>query len=277
VGEGGDEVSVARFIADQRTSYRVPVAVCCAILGLSAGWFYKWIKTPVTGQLSRRRDLDAKVSELFETSGRTYGSPRIHRDLVEAGWRVGENTVADSMRRQGLFGRKPKRSKGLTRQDKRAAKFPDLLRRDFTAAAPNQRGCGDITEIPTGEGKLYLATVIDLYSRRLLACPISEHPNAELAGVAIKIAAAVRGGCDTINGVIFHTDRGSTGEFQRSSQHLELRGGSWCREQGRCSRRRVRSRVVVVGSGRRIGRCGRRCVRPGGRCRPGRLSVRSGG
>jgi putative transposase len=210
VGEGGDEVSVARFIADQRTSYRVPVAVCCAILGLSAGWFYKWIKTPVTGQLSRRRDLDAKVSELFETSGRTYGSPRIHRDLVEAGWRVGENTVADSMRRQGLFGRKPKRSKGLTRQDKRAAKFPDLLRRDFTAAAPNQRWCGDITEIPTGEGKLYLATVIDLYSRRLLACPISEHPNAELAGVAIKIAAAVRGGCDTINGVIFHTDRGST-------------------------------------------------------------------
>ena len=75
-----------------------------------------------------------------------------------------------------------------------------------------------MTEIPTGEGKLYLATVLDLYSRRLLACPISEHPDAELAADAIKIAAAVRGGRATIEGVIFHTDRGSTytaGDFTR--------------------------------------------------------------
>jgi len=210
VGEGGDEVSVARFIADQRTYYRVPVAVCCAILGLSAGWFYKWIKNPVTAQVARRRNLDAGVLAMFEASDRTYGSPRIHRDLLEAGWTVGKNTVADSMRRQGLFGRKPKRSKGLTRQDRAAAKFPDLLNRDFSAPAPNLKWCGDITEIPTGEGKLYLATVIDLYSRRLLACPISEHPNAELATDAIKIAAASRGGRDAIENVIFHTDRGST-------------------------------------------------------------------
>jgi len=203
-------VSVARFIADQRTYYRVPVAVCCAILGLSAGWFYKWIKNPVTAQVARRRNLDAGVLAMFEASDRTYGSPRIHRDLLEAGWTVGKNTVADSMRRQGLFGRKPKRSKGLTRQDRAAAKFPDLLNRDFSAPAPNLKWCGDITEIPTGEGKLYLATVIDLYSRRLLACPISEHPNAELATDAIKIAAASRGGRDAIENVIFHTDRGST-------------------------------------------------------------------
>jgi hypothetical protein len=132
VGEGGDEVSVARFIADQRTFYRVPVAVCCAILGISIGWFYKWIKTPVSDQLRRRCELDAKVRELFAASGRTYGSPRIHRDLLEAGWRVGENTVADSMHRQGLFGRKPKRRKGLTKQDRAAPKFADLLRRDFS-------------------------------------------------------------------------------------------------------------------------------------------------
>jgi putative transposase len=210
VGEGGDEVSVARFIADQRTLYRVPVAVCCAILGLSVGWFYKWVKAPVTGQQRRRADLDAAVAEMFKASKRTYGSPRIHADLLQAGWTVGENTVADSMRRQGLQGRKPKRSNGLTRQDRAAAKFPDLLHRDFSAPAANLKWCGDITEIPTGEGKLYLATVIDLYSRRLLACPISEHPNAELATDAIKIAAASRGGRDAIENVIFHTDRGST-------------------------------------------------------------------
>jgi len=210
VGEGGDEVSVARFIADQRTFYRVPVAVCCAILGLSASWFYKWVKAPVTAQITRRRELDAEIVELFNASGRTYGSPRIHRDLLEAGWQVGENTVADSMSRQGLFGRKPKRRKGLTKQDKTAAKFPDLLKRDFTAPVPNRKWCGDITEIPTGEGKLYLATVIDLYSRRLLACPMSEHPDRWLAMDAIKIAAAVRGGRQKIDGVTFHTDRGST-------------------------------------------------------------------
>lgn len=203
-------MSVARFIADQRTFYRVPVAVCCAILGLSVGWFYKWIKAPVTSQLRRRRDLDVAVRQMFGDSGGTYGSPRIHRDLLEAGWSVGENTVADSMRRQGLFGRKPKRRRGLTKQDKAAAKLPDLLRRDFTAPAPNRKWCGDITEIPTDEGKLYLATVLDLFSRKLLACPTSEHPDAELACGAIKIAAAVRGGRPAIEGVIFHSDRGST-------------------------------------------------------------------
>ena len=116
------------------------------------------------------------------------------------------NTVADSMRRQGLKGREVKRNRGLTRQDRTAPKFPDLLKRDFTAAAINSRWVGDMTEIPTDEGKLYLATVIDLCSRRLLAAPTSEHPNAELAGDAIKMATAVRGGAANITGVIFHTD-----------------------------------------------------------------------
>jgi len=203
-------VSVARFIADQRTFYRVPYAVCCAILGISVSWFYKWINRPVPGRQRRRAELDAEVLRLFNDSEWTYGSPRIHADLLGAGWTVGVNTVAESMRRQGLQGRKPKHSKGLTRQDRKAPKFADLLRRDFTAPAPNVKWCGDMTEIPTEEGKLYLATVLDLYSRRLLACPTSEHPNAQLAADAIKIAAAVRGGRASIDGVIFHTDRGST-------------------------------------------------------------------
>jgi putative transposase len=210
VGEGGDEVSVARFIADQRTMFRVPHALCCRILGLSESWFYKWINRGPTDREQRRGELDAKVRELFEASKGTYGSPRIHADLIEAGWSVSVNTVAESMRRQGLQGRKPKRSKGLTKQDGNAPKFPDLLRRDFTASALNQKWCGDMTEIPTDEGKLYLATVLDLFSRKLLACPTSEHPNAELACDAIKIAAATRGGRANIDGVIFHSDRGST-------------------------------------------------------------------
>jgi len=82
----------------------------------------------------------------------------------------------------------------LTRQDKTAPKFPDLLKRDFTAAAINTRWVRDITEILTAEGKLYLATVLDLCSRRQLDAPTSEHPNAELACDAIRMAVAVRGG-----------------------------------------------------------------------------------
>jgi putative transposase len=114
------------------------------------------------------------------------------------------------MRRQGLQGRRPKHRKGLTRQDAKAPKFPDLVHRDFTAMAPNVRWCGDVTEIPTDEGKLYLATVLDLFSRKLLACPTSAHPDAERVCDAIKIAAAVRGGRAAVDGVVFHTDRGST-------------------------------------------------------------------
>ena len=139
----------------------------------------------------------------FSTSG-----PAV-KPLLEAGWSVGENTVADSMRRQGLFGRKPKRRRGLTKQDRAAAKFPDLLKRDFSSPAPNRKWCGDMTEIPTDEGKLYLATVLDLGSRRLPGFAIGEHHDSPLAKAALCMAAAVRGG--DIAGVIFHTDKG--GEY----------------------------------------------------------------
>jgi transposase InsO family protein len=210
VGEGGDEVSVARFIADQRTNYRVPHTLTCLLLGVSLAWFYKWLDRPPTSRQQRRADVDAAVAAMFDDAKGLHGSPRLHADLRPAGWVVTERTVADSMRRQGLVARKVKHRRGLTKQDKTAPRFPDLVRRDFTAPAPNLRWCGDITEIPTGDGKLYLATVIDLYSRRLLAAATSLRCDAELCEQAIKIAVAVRGGQSMINNVVFHTDRGST-------------------------------------------------------------------
>ncbi|MBS4728543.1 IS3 family transposase [Mycobacterium sp. SM1] len=219
-------MSVARFIADQRTVHRVPHTVCCALLGVSVSWFYKWLDREPTERQRRRARLDARVAELLERSQRTYGSPRIHADLLAEGWKVSVNTVADSMRRHGLAGRKPKRPRGLTRQDKKAPKFPDLLKRDATAAAPNRAWCGDITEIPTDEAKLSLASVLELCGRRLLACPMSEHPDAELASDAIKMAVAVRGGRAAIAGVIFHTDRGSTytaNDFTKLCRKLGVR------------------------------------------------------
>jgi transposase InsO family protein len=208
-------VSVARFITDQRTNYQVPHTLTCLLLGVSLAWFYKWVQRaqepgPHTGTERRRSEVDVAVAQAFTGARGLHGSPRLHLDLRESGWLVSEKTVADSMRRQGLVARRIRRRHGLTRQDKTAPKFPDLLKRDFTAAAPNTRWVGDMTEIRTAAGKLYLATVIDLYSRRLLGAATGLHPDADLACQAIKMAVTARGGADRIRGVIFHTDRGST-------------------------------------------------------------------
>jgi transposase InsO family protein len=209
-------VSVARFVADQRTNYRVPHAKTCQWLGLSESWFYKWLQRAGdpdglhTATDRRRAEVDAAVAKAFKAARGLHGSPRLWADLRDAGWLISEKTVAESMRRQGLVARKIRRRNGLTRQDKTAPKFPDLVKRDFAADAPNTKWVGDMTEIPTAAGKLYLATVIDLFSRKLLGAATGLHPDAELACQAIQMAVAARGGAATIDGVIFHTDRGST-------------------------------------------------------------------
>ena len=205
-------MSVASFIASQRTDHGVSHAKCCRWLGVSESWFYKWHDREPTARQQRRGELGAAVHTSFDDSGGTpgtYGSPRVWEDLVAAGWRVSKKTVAASMARQGLEGRSPKRKRrSLTRPDKAAAPIPDLIRRDFNAETVNQRWCGDLTEIPCDDGKLYLATVEDLASRRLAGFAMSER-HAALAKAALCMAAAVRGG--DVNGVIFHSDKG--GEY----------------------------------------------------------------
>jgi putative transposase len=199
-------VSVAAFIGSQRTNHGVPHAVSCRALGLSKSWFYKWRDRPPTPRQARRAELADKVREIFDVSGGTYGSPRVTLELWAAGWQVSENTVAALMAELGLAGRNPKRRRNLTKPGKRPA-APDRVRRQFTAVAPNLLWCGDLTEIDTDEGKLYLATVLDLFSRRMLGYAMSEHHDADLAKASLSMAAAVRGG--DIDGVIFHSDRGS--------------------------------------------------------------------
>jgi putative transposase len=216
-------LSRAAFIADQKTMHRVPYAVSCRALSVSQSWFFKWHHRRPTLAEQRRAQVDHAVADAFDASKGTYGSPRVHRDLAENGWRVSEKTVAKSMARQRLVARSRKRRKGLTRPDKRKQPFPDLVKRDFTAPAPNVKWCGDMTEIPTDEGKLYLATALDLFSRRLLGYATSAHPDAVLAGQAIKMAVAARDG--NVAGVIFHTDRGSTytaDDFTRLCAKLKI-------------------------------------------------------
>ncbi|MFE3181855.1 IS3 family transposase [Streptomyces violascens] len=144
---------------------------------------------------------------LLPQAGNTYGSPRITLDLWSEGWKVSQNTVAQLMAELGLQGRKPPRRRmNLTRQDQRKA-ARDLVLRRFDAVAPDVLWWGDMTEIETGEGKPYLASVHDAFSRRVLGYPMGPRHDASLVGASLQMAAATRGGA--VDGVIFHSDRGS--------------------------------------------------------------------
>jgi putative transposase len=197
---------VAAMIAARRAD-GLPVAVACRALGVSRAWFYKHKDGRLPPRALRRGQLKAEVARLFALHEGKYGSPRITADLREAGWRVSENTVAAVMHEQGLAARRKKKRKGTTRPGKGRWRAPDLVRRDFPATQINKKWYGDGTEIPTGEGKLYLASVLDMASRRILGFALGEHHDAQLAYGALTMALAVRGG--QVPGVILHTDQGS--------------------------------------------------------------------
>jgi putative transposase len=201
-------MTVASFVAAQRTDHGVPHVISCRVLGVSPSWFYKWRQRGPTPRQQRQARLDTAVKKSFDESDGDYGSPRVLADLRADGWRVSKKSVEASMARQRLVGRATRRRfRCLTRPDKAAAPAPDLVKRDFTAPAINLKWCGDLTEVPTDEGKLYLAHVEDLASRRIPGFALSEHHDAEVAVAALQMAAAVRGG--DVAGVIFHSDRGS--------------------------------------------------------------------
>ena len=147
------------------------------------------------------------MARLFSEHQGKYGSPRIAADLRDDGWRVSENTVAALMRELGLAARRRTKRRSTTRPGRGRWRAPDLVKRDFPAAKINRKWYGDGTEIPTGEGKLYLASVLDMASRRVLGFALSEHHDAPLAYGALAMAVAARGG--QVPGVIMHTDQGS--------------------------------------------------------------------
>ena len=198
---------MAAFIAAQRADHGVPHAVSCRALDVPGSWFYKWRRGDVPPRRARRDRLKAEVARLFAAHKGKRGSPMITADLHDAGWRVSKNTVAAVMAEMGLAARPRRRRKGTTRPGKGRWKAPDLVRRDFPAEKINVKWYGDGTEIVTGEGKLYLDSVLDVGSRRVLGFALGEHHDADLAYGALVMAVAVRGGA--VPGVIMHTDRGS--------------------------------------------------------------------
>jgi putative transposase len=201
---------VAAFIAAQRARYGVPHAVACRALEVSQAWFYKWRRGDVSLRRKRRAAVDAAVAYEFARRQGRDGSPPITVRLRDAGWRISKNTVADSMRRQGLVARPKRRRRGLTKADRRAGKPADLVQRDFAPPGRiNQRWVSDLTQIDTGQGALYLASILDLASRRVVGYALGEHHDADLAAAAVQVAIATRGG--QVAAVVLHTDQG--GEF----------------------------------------------------------------
>jgi putative transposase len=200
---------VAGFIADQREQHGIPHATACRAMAVSPGWFYKWRHGDGSPRRARREQLAAAIRQLYAAHRGRYGSPRITRDLREAGWQVSTNTVAKVMRELGLIGRPTRRRRGLTRPGKGRWKAPDLIGRDFPASTVNQKWYGDGTEVPTDEGKLFLDSVLDMGSRRVVGFALGEHHDTELAYAALCMAVAIRGGKEAIGGVVFHTDAGS--------------------------------------------------------------------
>lgn len=210
--------AVYSFIAEERANPNCPWSVTelCRVLEVSRSGFYDW----EAHQPSERKVSDALLAEEIETifvcSAQTYGAPRVHAWLRRQGYRVGRKRVARIMRDKGFVGEIGRRKVRTTIADKTAVPSLDLLGRDFNPTAPDQAWAGDITYIATGEGWLFLATVIDLFSRRVIGWALASHLRADLACDALRMAVATRGGA--VSGVIFHSDRGcqyTAGDYRK--------------------------------------------------------------
>jgi transposase InsO family protein len=169
-------------------------------------------------------ELTGHIRQAHEASKGRYGAPRIHAELRRRGHRYARKRVARLMRAAGLRGRTPRRAKRTTIPDPTAIARADLVRRDFSvnATAVNTRWCGDITYLPTWEGWLYLATVIDIASRRVVGYALAEHLRTELVAAALTNAVAAR---NPAPGVVFHSDKGcqyTSGDYATLAEDLTV-------------------------------------------------------
>jgi len=193
-----------QFIAKYQQDY--PVKTQCRVLEVWVSGYYAWRSRPQ----SRRKQEDALIAEqvcqVFAANREVYGSPRIHAELKEQGWRCGRKRVARLMREQGLCAHRRMHRTRTTKSEPGARIAPNLLNQDFTAAHPNEKWTGDITAIWTYEGWLYLAVVLDLFSRRVVGWAMAASQDETLIETAFRMAHLGR--CSPA-GLLFHSDRGS--------------------------------------------------------------------
>ena len=181
-----------------------PVATMCRLLGVSTSGFYAWRVRPPSKRRLRDAELSTTIRTIHETSRGTYGEPRIHAELVAEGVRVSHKRVARLMRAEGLEGISRRKGTTTTVRDRDARQAPDLVQREFTATAPDQLWVADITYIPTWAGFLYLAVVLDAWSRRIIGWAMATHLRTEIVLDALNMAVWQR----RPHGGIHHPDPG---------------------------------------------------------------------
>lgn len=191
-----------QFIAAHRRDY--PVQRLCAVLGVAASGFYDWMRREPSQRQRANEALGLRIRAIHEASRQTYGYPRVHAELRESGERVGKHRVARLMTHMGLKTRCRRRFRVTTQTDAHRTPAPNLLAQDFSATRPNQKWLVDITYLATREGWLYLAGVLDTYSRRIVGWSMSERLTEPLVCDALCMALAQRGAPD-----LHHSDQGS--------------------------------------------------------------------
>ena len=197
-------MSAFRLIEAERANY--PVAVLCRMLEVSKSGYYAWRSRPPSRRSREDYALTHKIREVQRRSRETYGSPRVHAELRALGVRCGRRRVARLMRVAGLRGCMRTKKRKTTRRDPRAAPAPDLLGREFVAAQPNRIWMADITYIPTQEGFLYLAFILDAHSRKIVGWSMDSHMRTELVVDALQMAVWRR---KPSAGLVHHSDRGA--------------------------------------------------------------------
>jgi putative transposase len=211
---------VFRFVERERQEH--PVATMCRVLGVSTSGYYAWRKRGPSARSQADAELAQRIARIHARSRGTYGAPRIHAELrLEEGVRCSRKRVARLMRQHGLVGVHRRRPRGLTRRDRGATPRPDLVHRQFTVSAPNRLWVADITQHETGEGWLYVAAILDAFSRRVVGWSMADHLRAELVLQALEMAIGHR---HPGPGLVHHSDHGSQYTSLAFGRRLEEAG-----------------------------------------------------
>jgi len=208
------------FIVEEKVAF--PIAVLCRVLAVSMSGYYAWSKRPASARAKQDVELDARVRAAHAASKGRYGSPRVHAELRAKGQKVGRKRVARLMKKAGLAARRRRRYQTTTDSKHAFPIAPNVLERDFTATAPNQAWVTDITFLWTQEGWLYLAVILDLFSRRVVGWATSANVDRHLALAALTNALRTRRPSE---GLVHHSDRGSTyasTDYQRALEALDI-------------------------------------------------------
>lgn len=219
------------FIQTEKATY--PVRVLCRTLLVSASGFYAWCRRGLSQRVQEDAALKVEIRAAHAASGKTYGSPRVHEELKAAGQHVGRKRVARLMQEEGLEGQRKRRFRVTTDSRHSYPVAPNALNRDFTVSAPNKVWVTDITYIWTREGWIYLAAILDLFSRRVVGWSADSYIDRTLALDALGMALRTR---HPEPGLIHHSDRGiqyASGDYQKLlSEHgitcsMSRKGDCW--------------------------------------------------